>query len=207
MLYSAEQGASLIGIGLYTAAEAEKLVKVPAHRIRRWLLGYTFAHNGENLRSEPLWQPQLARIGREVELGFRDLMELKFVDAFAKAGVSLQAIRRALSLARKIVGDEHPFWTARFRTDGRIVFLQVHDETGEPTLLDLSTRQYAFSRIVEPSFRDLDLEDGVAARWWPMTLMIAMWSWILNETSGTRSSARMGFRTEGRARPWWPTAQ
>jgi uncharacterized protein (DUF433 family) len=166
---SAEREASLIGIGLYTAGEAEKLVKIPAQRIRRWLLGYTYRQDGEGRRAEPLWRPQLPRIGREVELGFRDLVELKFVDAFAKAGVSLHAIRLALSLARSLAGDAHPFSTARFRTDGRSVFLQALDEAWEDTLLDLCKRQYVFDRIVEPSFRDLDLEDGAAARWWPMS--------------------------------------
>jgi uncharacterized protein (DUF433 family)/DNA-binding transcriptional MerR regulator len=166
---SAEQGTLLLGVGLYTAAEAERLVGVPARRIRRWLLGYNISHDGQRRRADPLWQAQLPRLGREVELGFRDLIELKFVDAFLSAGVSLQAIRRALAIARDLLGDSHPFSTARFRTDGRTVFLQVHEETGEHTLLDLSKRQYAFNRIIEPSFRDLDLEDGVAARWWPMS--------------------------------------
>jgi hypothetical protein len=118
---AAECHASLIGIGLYTAGEAEKLVKIPARRIRRWLLGYTYRHDGQDRRAEPLWRPQLPRIGREVGLGFRDLVELKFVDAFAKAGVSLHAIRLALSLARALVADSHPFTTARFRTDGNYI--------------------------------------------------------------------------------------
>lgn len=169
MASPAEHDASLLGLGLYTAAEAERLIGVPARRIRRWLLGYTFHHGDRSRPSDPLWQPQLPRLGREVELGFRDLLELKFVDAFVKAGVSLHAIRRALAIARDLAGDRHPFSTARFRTDGRTVFLQVHEETGEHTLLDLLKRQYAFNRIVEPSFRDLDLENGVAARWWPMS--------------------------------------
>ena len=169
MAASAEPGASLLGIGLYTAAEAERLIRVPAHRIRRWLLGYTYRQGGQSRSSDPLWMPQLPRLGPEVELGFRDLLELKFVDAFQKAGVSLYAIRRALAIARDLIGDPHPFSTARFRTDGRTVFLQVHAETGEHELLDLSTKQFAFNRIVEPSFRDLDLADGMAARWWPMS--------------------------------------
>jgi len=151
---AAEREASLIGIGLYTAGEAERLVKVPAQRIRRWLLGYAYRQDGESRRAEPLWRPQLPRIGREVELGFRDLVELKFVDAFANAGFSLQAIRLALSLARSRVGDSHPFSTARFRTDGNSVFLQALDEAGERTLLDVCRGQYAFNRIVGPCVRN-----------------------------------------------------
>src|SRR3954452_20853070 len=87
---SSGEGASLLGVGLYTASEAERLIKVPAQRIRRWLLGYKFRHDGQTCWSDPLWQPQLSRLGRGVDLGFRDLVELKFVDAFQNAGVSLR---------------------------------------------------------------------------------------------------------------------
>lgn len=79
------------GSTLYTAGEAARLIDVPAARIRRWLGGYEFRHGNDNRRLEALWTPQVPRLGREVELGFRDLIELKLVDAFEKAGFSLQA--------------------------------------------------------------------------------------------------------------------
>lgn len=160
---------AMLGIGLYTATEAAKLTGVPAARIRRWLGGYDFRHGNDNRHSEALWTPQIPRLGREVELGFRDLIELRLVDAFEKAGLSLPAIRKALSIATSLIGDSHPFSTARFRTDGRTLFLQAVDAVGEPILLDILRKQYAFDRVIAPSFRDLDLEEGIAARWWPMS--------------------------------------
>lgn len=164
-------GPELIGIGLYTAPEAGKLTGVPVARIRRWLLGHAYHRDGERHWSNPLWQPQVPRLGKEVELGFRDLLELRFVDAFTKAGLSLRAIRKALDVAREVTGTDHPFATARFRTDGRSIFLRVAGELAEeaePVLIDLLKQQYALNRIVEPSLKDLDFDDGgVASRWWP----------------------------------------
>lgn len=160
---------SLLGIGLYTASEAGRLTGVPATQIRRWLAGYQFRDRGKAQLADPLWQPQVERIGREVELGFRDLIEIKLVAAFRKAGVSLQAIRRAIAIARKIIDNPYPLSTAKFRTDGRTIFLQVQEEAHEPAVIDLLKGQYAFRRIIEPSFRDLDLEDGIASRWWPLS--------------------------------------
>jgi uncharacterized protein (DUF433 family) len=104
-----------------------------------------------------------------VELGFRDLVELRFVARFLAVGVSLHSIRRAIAIGRDLVWDERPLSTARFRTDGRTVFPQVSQETEEPTLIDLLRKQYVFNRIVEPSFRDIDFNDGVPGRWWPMS--------------------------------------
>lgn len=156
-----------LGIGYYSAADADHLTGIPARRIRRWLLGYRYRYRGEVRVSPPLWQSQLPFDDAHLELGFRDLIELRFVDAFTKAGLSLQIIRACMETARELAGDERPFSTARFRTDGRRVFLQVLDETGEPELLDLAKRQYEFNRVVEPSFRDIHLADGVPVYWWP----------------------------------------
>ncbi len=160
---------TLLGVGLYTAAEASGLTGIPSLRIRRWLTGYAHGPNDAQGWSDPLWTPQLPRVGTDVALGFRDLMQLKFVASFTAAGISLHSIRRALAIGRQMVGDERPFSTTRFRTDGRTIFLQVRSEAEEPTLIDLLNRQYAFHRVVEPSFRDIDFGEAAAERWWPMS--------------------------------------
>ena len=160
---------TLLGIGLYTAAEASGLTGIPSLRIRRWLTGYAHGPTNAQTWSDPLWTPQLPRIGTDVALGFRDLMELKFVARFIAAGISLHSIRRALVIGRQMVGDERPFSTTRFRTDGRTIFFQVSREAEEPTLIDLLNRQYAFNRVVEPSFRDIDFGEAAAECRWPMS--------------------------------------
>lgn len=65
------------------------------------------------------------------------------------------------------VQDDHPFSTRRFRTDGRTIFLESTKDSQEPTLVDLKSRQYVFRQVFEKSFRDLDIEDDVVARWRP----------------------------------------
>lgn len=163
----------LVGIGLYTVSEAEKLIRVPAARIRRWLTGQAYQKDGISCWFAPLWEPQIPRFGKEIELGFRDLLELRLVDAFIRQGVSLQAVRKALAVAQDIIGIDHPFATARFLTDGRSIFLKVAETVAgdeEPQLVDLLRRQYAFNRMVEPSLRDLDFDEGgLALRWWPLS--------------------------------------
>jgi uncharacterized protein (DUF433 family) len=47
------------------------------------------------------------------------------------------------------------------------LFLEIGRETGEPELYDVLGNQYRFHRIVEPSFRDVDL-DAEVTRWWPL---------------------------------------
>jgi uncharacterized protein (DUF433 family) len=157
-----------LGIGLYTAAETSQLLHLPSAKIRRWLGGYDYVHRGSMHHADPLWTPQLPKLDGQLGLGFLDLMQLRLVSLFIEHGVSLQAIRRALAHAAEVLSEDHPFTAESFKTDGRRIFLEIADETGERKVCDLARRQYAFHRLVAPSFKDVDFEAGVTARWWPM---------------------------------------
>lgn len=161
------QSAIPLDVGSYTAVEASRLLRTPARNIRRWMQGYEHGPKDDRHQSPPLWPSQLAMIDDHLEIGFRDLIELRFVNAFVKAGIGLWAIRNCLDHARECVQDDHPFSTQRFRTDGRTIFLETFEGTNEPKLLDLKRRQYVFDKVFEQSFKDLDIEDSAVARWRP----------------------------------------
>ncbi|WP_244639311.1 hypothetical protein [Aureimonas endophytica] len=131
------------------------------------MLGYSYGPREARRFSPPLWRSQLSMIEDHLELGFRDLIELRFVAEFTKAGLGILAIRNCLEHARACVEDERPFSTRRFRTDGKTIFLESIPEAGEGELLDLRSRQFVFQRIVERSFKDLDIEDDAVTRWRP----------------------------------------
>ncbi len=158
-----------LGVGFYTAPEAARLLGMPVLNVNRWLKGYAFRKDGNENRMPPLWQPQLATITDHLEIGFRDLVELRFVKAFVDAGVGLLAIRNCLDYARQLVADDRPFSTRKFKTDGQTIFLQsiAQAQPSEPQLLDLRKRQYVFGQVVERTFKDLDIEDDAVARWRP----------------------------------------
>ena len=101
-----------IGVGYYTAVEAARLLKTEPRKISRWLGGYTYrGRDGDKIKATPLWRPQLPRLGDSLEIGFRDLVELRFVLAFLYHRVELNVIRRCLENARKFIGQERPFST------------------------------------------------------------------------------------------------
>jgi hypothetical protein len=164
-----------IGVGYYTAPEAARLLKTAPRNISRWLGGYSYRKNdGAVVRAAPLWLPQLPRLGEHLELGFRDLIELRFVLAFLEHKVGLNVIRHCLDNARRIIGDDRPFSTHRFRTDGKSIFLESLSQAEETesvgehsSITDLKTGQMVFKQVIEPTFRDLDLADGSVVQWRP----------------------------------------
>jgi hypothetical protein len=153
----------LVGIGLYTVAEAGRLIHVAPRKLSRWLRG----HEAHGKRYEPLWKPEVELDEEATFLSFRDLLEARVAARFIEHGLSPQAVRSAIVLASKAVG-ERPLSTLWLKTDGRTVFLQVAQEDGtEPKLLDLFLGQYAFNAVVEQSLRDLEFEGAVPTMWWP----------------------------------------
>ena len=163
---------NLIGVGLYTFQEASKLTSASPQELRRWLKGHAYKarDSGKRVNSVPLWQAELSESGLE-GVSFHDLLEVRFVQAFRKHGVSLQTIRLASQQAREMFNHPYPFTCKRFETDGRTIFAAALEEAGEMQLLDLPKRQFAFTKIIEPSlYRGIEFgRDELASRWYPVT--------------------------------------
>jgi len=156
-----------IGRGFYTIAEAARLLGMPAVNIRRWLGGYSYLKNGEKRQIAPLWKPQFLLDDGGIELDFYDLAELRFVAAFLNAGLKLPAIRNCLNHARQCGFSDRPFLNGKFKTDGKTIFLESAEKSGDGSLLDLRDKQYAINSVIRDTFRDLDIADDMVYRWRP----------------------------------------
>lgn len=158
---------SLLGAGIYRIPQAARLTGVSAARIRRWMRGYDFRGKKERRHSDPVWAGELGALDGKLAVGFRDLLEIRFVDAFLKEGVSWKTMRTAHAAAKEKLGSDHPFCTHRFATDGREILLEQARALGDTCLVDITNDQQEFENIVQPFLRELDFEDGFA-RWWPL---------------------------------------
>ena len=151
------------GIGIYTAPEAARMVGMRPGTLRRWLVGYD--HDAKH--EAPLWHPQYDPADEDgMLLGFRDLVEARIVNALRAKKIGLPTIRTCLERARAIVGQDHPFSTRQFKTDGKTIFLEITRGLDEPQLIDLKRSQGVFSRVVAPTLDDLDFGKEGAERWW-----------------------------------------
>jgi uncharacterized protein (DUF433 family) len=165
------RGQTLLNTGIYTVPDAARLSSVSTGRIRRWLKGYRFrTKKQEEHRSPPLWQGQLEPIDKSLALGFLDLIEIRFVDAFLKSGVSWAMLRKAHEKGVALFRSPHPFCTNRFVTDGRDIFVKLHHETDERSLLEIVHDQHVFSEIIKPFILELEFDEAdTLLRWRPAT--------------------------------------
>ena len=158
----------LVGVGIYTIPEAARLAQVPISSIRRWLYGYRYAYKGRTIE-----QPAIVSTNERLRslrvVTFRDLIEVQFVHAFLDEGVSWKTIRIAASNAREITGNDHPFASRQFVTDGRTIFAEIVQRTGSKELLDLRNNQMAFRRVLLPTLRaKVEIGTEGVERLWPL---------------------------------------
>lgn len=151
----------------YRPAEAARLLGVSETKIKRWLGGYHYRRGAEVIEQPPLWFPRY-RSSDELYLGFADLIEARFVIAFAKAGLSKNSIRTLLQKAHHLIGEEYPLSTQHFKTDGRTLFLEVwgdDQDISSSATIDVRNGQHAFRSLISPTFKDLDFDQGVVSKW------------------------------------------
>jgi hypothetical protein len=158
-----------IGTGVYSLPEAERLIKVPRSRVRRWLEGYSFSSSGRQRHSTAVLLSDIGRESGQLALSFADLIEIRFLDAFLQHGVSWHTVRIAADRARHLLSRRHPFSTRTFKTDGHDILVEIVREGGVPELLNLAKNQWELERVVTPMlYAGLDFNEfDEPARWWP----------------------------------------
>jgi uncharacterized protein (DUF433 family) len=104
----------------------------------------------------------------KIQLSFQDLIEIRFVSAFLEQGVTWPELRAASRKASESLQTAHPFTAMKFRTDGRQIFLDATDNTGDRQLIHMRKDQYVFKQVVGPKLKDLEVDGNEIRRWWPL---------------------------------------
>lgn len=154
----------LVGVGLYTIGDASRLAEVTSARVRGWVEGY--AQSRARPRSPALINRSLPNLEGRIALSFRELIEVRFVRHFLRAGVSWRALRQAAQRARQeLLGDNGA--RLRFSTDGVTVFVDALADGGDRRARDLVANQYVLLSILEQSMQsEFDLDGDRLIRAW-----------------------------------------
>lgn len=158
---------------IYPLAFAARLAGLDAVTARRWVRGHAYSYKGERRHAAPvvhLLQPEVPANG---DLTFEELLTLRLVRAFRDKGLGLPTIRKAAQVAAERFGQNNPFITKAFRSDGRSVFLELEEQSAVPgqerVLINALSGQQQFRDVVEPSlFRDLVFVGDSPGKWFPL---------------------------------------
>ena len=153
--------------GFYTLREAARLLRVEhVNCLHTWL---------KNPRSGvgPIIKRQYEPTSKVHDVGFLDLMQMRFIVHFRRQGISLQSLRKAAENARVELQQEYPFATSdkKFMTDRKEVFLHTAKEEKDDFLLNLMTNQIAMYEAFEQVLSKgvtFSPQSGTATMWQPM---------------------------------------
>src|SRR5579872_3856648 len=154
--------------GFYTVREAARLLDITnSGVIAAWLKGQRGGRG-----AGPVVRRQYEPIGKVQELGFLDLMEVRFIEHFRKQDYSLQSLRKAADVARAELKVDHPYalFGVKFIGERKNIFLEVAKAEGDRKLLNLITKQFAIYEVLENVLEHgivFDPTSGLAQRWKP----------------------------------------
>jgi uncharacterized protein (DUF433 family) len=159
----------LLGVGLYTLADAARLLRLDRAKLSRWARGYQASANPKEGARPPVIQRSVAERAGESILTFYELVELNLVAMFRTAGVSMPTIRRAREKLSERLGTSHPLAMSRVRTDGTRLLLEIaRGETGRIYEELTSEAQTVMGDLAEPFFKNLEYDEEMARRYWPL---------------------------------------
>ncbi len=87
---------NLLETGIFTVAEASRLIRASEQRVRGWIAGYP-------RRGEPILQNELGWLEGKLAFSFTNLMEMRFLAFFAAEGIHLNSLRFMAQEARQIL--------------------------------------------------------------------------------------------------------
>lgn len=157
-----------LGQGVYSVTDASALTGLYPRRIVRWFRGYTYRATTGHRSRPPVIQSDYSPVDGLMQLSFLDLIEMRLVKAFLDAGVGWKELRLAATRAAEMLGNKHPFATMKFKTDGRRIMADIAPETGDVSLIQVSSQQHLFRSLVAPYLRDLEFDDSIVVRWAPL---------------------------------------
>ncbi|MDB5822027.1 MAG: hypothetical protein JWR21_731 [Herminiimonas sp.] len=156
--------APLISTGIYTIQDASRLLEVSSARLRGWVGGY------RGMATAPLIKSDITTFDNKTVISFANLVEARFIATFARYGVNVRSIRFMVEEAKRVVAHPHPFSTDMiFKTDGKKIFMQAADKTGDPKLYDLKKKNFAIHDVLAAEFKKgvIYRPGGDAEAWYP----------------------------------------
>jgi uncharacterized protein (DUF433 family) len=154
----------LLETGIFTVADAARLIRSSEQKIRGWIAGYP-------RRGAPILKNELGVLDGKLAFSFINLMEMRFLAFFAAEGIHLNSLRFMAQEAQKLLRRPHPFATDTvFKTDGKKIYAQIMERSGDTKLYNLYARNFEMEPIVERTLKKEIVYDpkGVALHWRPL---------------------------------------
>lgn len=153
-----------LGVGIYTIPDIAQILRIPYHKVNRWIKYYWDGELGKEFNSRYSWTD-----GKSIAISFHTLVELYTFYQLSCAGVQAKKIIEAHRILSRKFNSSFPFATAEvlnaISTDGKVVFFSLDDKD----IINLDITHQFNLNFIKDFFKRIDFNNGsMAARLWPL---------------------------------------
>lgn len=153
---------------LYTVAEASRFLGVPTSTFATWAKGYVRRPPGRPVVVGEAIVTSVDAPRNYPSVPFIGLAEGMVLAAFRRGGISLQHIRKAVSILDREIGIDHALASRRVYTDGAVILFDYADAEHDLELAGLTevvSRQRVFAPVVREYLQRIEYaKDGWASQ-------------------------------------------
>ena len=152
-----------LGNGIFTTQEIAQILRLPYHKVRKWITQYWDGELGDFYEKNYSWS-----INNSKAVGFHTLIEFYVMMQFAEAGVKTREVLNAHKELSLFYNTNFPFAQKEvldnIHTDKSKIYL---NRNGDTISLD-GSKQFNLD-IIKVFFQNLDFDnDMLASRFWPL---------------------------------------
>lgn len=152
-----------IGIGIYTTTELSRILRIPYHKLNRWIDRYWDGELGKEFEQNYSWKTENSKA-----VGFHTLIEFYVFISLSEAGVKTRAVLNAHKELSKIFKTPFPFAhkdvTKNIKTDGKKIFLKAKN-----SVITLDGSKQLNLDLLDLFFKNLEFDmHNLAIRFWPL---------------------------------------
>lgn len=152
-----------IGLGIYTATEIAKILRVPYRKVYVWMNKYWDGKIGKDYGANYSWD-----INGKRAVSFHTFIEFYVMMRFSESGVRPKQVLEAHAELSKMYSTAFPFARKEvlkgIKSDGKHIYLKTKDG-----IIELNgTKQFNLN-LIEIFFINLEFDnDNLASRFWPI---------------------------------------
>lgn len=152
-----------LGTGIYTTAEIAQILRIPYHRVHRWINKYWDGELGKEFESRYSWEVQNSRA-----VSFHTLVEFYVMVQLGEAGVKTREVLIAHKELTHWYNTAFPFALKEvlkgMKTDGKKIYL-----TNESDTITLDGTKQLNLNIIKVFFKKLEFDsEELASKLWPI---------------------------------------
>jgi len=153
-----------LGLGIYTPSEIGRILRMPTHKVRRWINRYWDGELGKRYEARYSWKTNESRA-----VSFHTLIEFYVMMELSEQGVRTRPLLEGHKILSDIFGSPFPFAMKEvlqnIRTDGKKIYFVVDKEC----ILSLDGSGQLNLCFIDVFFKNLDFDTkNLALRYWPL---------------------------------------